>query len=68
MNTAGVLDGRQLGGREEVEVVPVEGDGDVGVRAQGLDDGRRARRGGWGDEVLIDGEAEGGRDPLVDLD
>ena len=33
---AGALEGVELGGREEVEVVPIEGDGGVAVGAQGV--------------------------------
>ena len=75
---AGALEGFELGGRGRL-VVPIEGDGDVAVGPQGIDDGLEggaeavvaAPGGGWGDEVLFDGEAEGsegGQDLLVDLD
>ena len=73
---AGALEGVELGGREEVEDVPIEGDGHVAVGPKGVDDGLEggavaviaAPGGRRGDEVLIDGEAKGGRDLLVDLD
>ena len=72
---ASALEGVELGGREEVEV-PIEGDGDVAVGPKGVDDGLEggaeavvaAPGGGRGNEVLVDGKAEGGRDVLVDLD
>ena len=75
---AGALEGVELGGREEVllEVVPIEGDGHVAMGPKGVDDGLEggavamvaAPGGRRGDAVLIDGEAKGGRDLLVDLD